>query len=48
MEHSMSHLERKIAVIAGGSSGIGLVMAKRFVREGLRGGPMLPTAEFCL
>jgi NAD(P)-dependent dehydrogenase (short-subunit alcohol dehydrogenase family) len=30
----MSNLEGKIAVITGGSSGIGLAIAKRFVREG--------------
>ena len=30
----MSHLEGKIAVITGGSSGIGLATARRFVQEG--------------
>jgi NAD(P)-dependent dehydrogenase (short-subunit alcohol dehydrogenase family) len=30
----MSNLEGKIAVVTGGSSGIGLAIAKRFVREG--------------
>jgi NAD(P)-dependent dehydrogenase (short-subunit alcohol dehydrogenase family) len=30
----MSLLENKIAVVTGGSSGIGLATAKRFVEEG--------------
>jgi NAD(P)-dependent dehydrogenase (short-subunit alcohol dehydrogenase family) len=34
MERVMSHLEGKIAVITGGSSGIGLATAKRLVKEG--------------
>ena len=34
MENVMTHLEGKIAVVTGGSSGIGLATAKRFVNEG--------------
>jgi NAD(P)-dependent dehydrogenase (short-subunit alcohol dehydrogenase family) len=30
----MSRLEDKVAVISGGTSGIGLAIAKRFVKEG--------------
>src|SRR3954462_3546593 len=33
-ERNMSKLDRKIAVITGGSSGIGLATAQRFVDEG--------------
>jgi NAD(P)-dependent dehydrogenase (short-subunit alcohol dehydrogenase family) len=34
MESALSHLEGKVAVITGGSSGIGLATAKRLAREG--------------
>jgi len=33
-ENKMSLLKNKIAVVTGGSSGIGLATAKRFVEEG--------------
>jgi NAD(P)-dependent dehydrogenase (short-subunit alcohol dehydrogenase family) len=34
MESVLSYLEGKVAVITGGSSGIGLATAKRLAREG--------------
>ena len=32
----MRNLKNKVAVITGGASGLGLAMAKRFGREGMR------------